>query len=52
MTHLPYIAAVYAVGIGVPVVFGIAAWRRIGIARRRLAALDTRTERSAMEHGA
>lgn len=46
MTHLPYIAAVYALGAGVPVVFGILAWRRLGAARRRLLAIDPRMERT------
>ena len=45
MTHLPYIVAVYTLGIAVPVVFGIAAYLRIGAARRRLAAIDPRGER-------
>ena len=42
MTHLPYIAAVYALGVGVPMVFGILAWRRLGQARRKLLAIDPR----------
>ena len=36
MTHLPFIAAAYALGLGVPAAFGILAWWRIGQARRRL----------------
>ena len=42
MTHLPNILASYAFGIGVPLVFGIAAWRRMRAATRKLAALDQR----------
>jgi len=42
MTHLPFIAATYALGLAVPVVFAAGAWRRIVQARRRLAAMDPR----------
>ena len=49
MTHLPYIVAVYALGVGVPVVFGVLAWRRLGVVRRRLAALDPREDRRNLE---
>jgi hypothetical protein len=42
MTHLGFIAASYALGIGIPVVFGLSAARRLAIARRRLAAIDPR----------
>lgn len=42
MTHLPYIAAVYALGAGVPVVLGLLAWQRLAAARRKLAAIDPR----------
>lgn len=42
MTHLPYVAACFALGIGMPAFFAIAAWRRIDRARRRLAAVDPR----------
>ena len=45
MTHLPYIAAVYALGAGVPVAFGILAWLRLGKARRKLLAIDPRMSR-------
>ena len=41
MTHLPYIAAAYAVAIGVPLFFAIEALFRVRSARRRLAAIDT-----------
>jgi len=42
MTHLPYIAACFALGVGVPTMFALTAWRRLGRARRRLAAVDPR----------
>lgn len=45
MTHLPYIASAYALAVLLPVVFGIAAWRRTTVARRRLAAIDPRQNR-------
>jgi hypothetical protein len=45
MTHLPFIAASYALAILVLGGFGISAWLRLGSARRRLAAVDTRRER-------
>jgi hypothetical protein len=45
MTHLPFIAASYALGILIPLVFGITAFTRMGIARRRLAAIDPRAHR-------
>ena len=38
MTHLPFIAASYVLGVLVPLVFGIAAFTRMGTAGRRLAA--------------
>ncbi len=44
MTHLPFIAASYALGVGVPVLLGILAWQRLGAARRRLAAIDPRMQ--------
>jgi len=46
MTHLPFIAASYALGVLVPLLFGIAAFTRMGTARRRLAAIDPRTHRT------
>jgi hypothetical protein len=46
MTHWPFIAASYALGVLVPLVFGIAAFTRMGSARRRLAAIDPRANRS------
>ncbi|MCL2427734.1 MAG: hypothetical protein FWD12_00710 [Alphaproteobacteria bacterium] len=42
MTHLPFVAASYALGIVLPGAFALAAWRRMGVAARRLAAIDTR----------
>ncbi len=46
MTHWPFIAASYALGVLVPLVFGVAAFTRMGSARRRLAAIDPRAHRS------
>jgi hypothetical protein len=45
MTHLPFIAASYALGVLIPLLFGIAAFTRMGTARRRLAAIDPRANR-------
>ena len=42
MTHLPYIAACFGMGLAVPVTFAVMAWRRLGQAQRRLAAIDPR----------
>ncbi len=42
MTHLPYIAAAYALAVLVPAAYGLAAMRRLRQARARLAALDPR----------
>ncbi len=42
MTHLPFVAAVYALGVGVPVLFAVTAWLRLAQARTRLALLETR----------
>ena len=47
MTHLPFIAASYALAVLVLGGFGIGAWVRVGAARRRLAAIDPRRERTA-----
>ncbi len=44
MTHLPFIAATYALGLAVPIVFAVAAWQRLVRAQRRLAAIDPRAE--------
>ena len=45
MTHLPFIAASYALGILLPLAFAVSAYHRIGVARRRLAAIDPRQNR-------
>lgn len=45
MTHLPFIAAAYALGVLVPVGYAIAAWQRAAAARRKLAAIDPRAPR-------
>jgi hypothetical protein len=45
MTHWPFIAASYALGVLIPLVFGIAAFTRMGRARRRLALIDPRANR-------
>ena len=45
MTHLPFIAASYALGVAIPVGFALAAWTRMAAARRRLAAIDPRQGR-------
>ena len=45
MTHWPFIAASYALGMLIPLVFGIAAFIRMGTARRRLALIDPRVSR-------
>jgi cytochrome c biogenesis protein CcdA len=42
MTHLPYVAATYALGVGVPLVLAVLAMTRLSAARRRLAAVDPR----------
>lgn len=42
MTHWPFIAASYALGVLVPAGFGLAAFLRMGAARRRLSAIDPR----------
>ena len=42
MTHLGFVAVAYALGVALPVVFGIDALLRSGRARRRLAAIDPR----------
>jgi hypothetical protein len=39
MTHLPFVAGSYAIGVLLPAAYGIAAWRRMRLARRRLAAI-------------
>ncbi len=46
MTHLPFIAGSYALGILVPAGFALAAFLRLAAARRRLAAIDPRVKGS------
>jgi hypothetical protein len=46
VTNLPFVAAAYGLGVLLPVVFGVDAWRRMTIARRRLDAIDPRRNRS------
>jgi hypothetical protein len=45
MTHLGFVAASYALGLLVPVVFGVTAVQRLASARRRLTAIDPRAAR-------
>ena len=42
MTHLPFIAAAYGLGVGVPLVLAVLSWQRLSRAQRRLAAIDPR----------
>ena len=42
MTHLPFIAASYALGVLIPGWFAIAAFLRMRSAQRRLASIDPR----------
>jgi cytochrome c biogenesis protein CcdA len=42
MTHLPFVAASYVLGFGVPLVLAVLAWQRLAAAKRRLAAIDPR----------
>ena len=46
MNHLPFIVASYGLGVAVPVLFGVAAWLRVGRARRKLATIDPRAPRT------
>jgi hypothetical protein len=45
LTHLPYIAGAYGLGVLIPAGFAIAAWSRMRLAARRLAAIDPRARR-------
>ena len=45
MTHLPFIAVAYGLGILLPIGFAIDAFRRMGAAKRKLAAIDPRQSR-------
>lgn len=47
MNHLPYIAASYALALLLPAGFALAAWLRMGAARRKLALIDPRQQRRA-----
>jgi TRAP-type mannitol/chloroaromatic compound transport system permease small subunit len=49
MTHLPFIAAAYSLGVLIPIGFGLAAFQRMTAARRKLAAIDPRVGRAATE---
>ena len=51
MTNWPFIAASYALGVLVPLVFGVSAFTRMGIARRRLALIDPRVNRQGTNSG-
>ena len=42
MTHLPFIAASYALGLAVPIALAAQAWIRMRTAKRRLAAIEPR----------
>jgi hypothetical protein len=48
VTHLPFVAAAYAMGILLPLAFTVDAFRRIGAARRKLAAIDPRQSRGGV----
>ena len=45
MTHWPFIAAAYTLGVLIPLVFGLTALTRMAAARRRLALIDPRIHR-------
>jgi cytochrome c biogenesis protein CcdA len=42
VTHLGFIAGAYALGMGLPIVYAVAAYTRARSAKRRLAAVETR----------
>ena len=46
MTHLPFIAGSYALGVLVPAGFALSAYLRMRSATRRLAGIDPRAKRS------
>jgi cytochrome c biogenesis protein CcdA len=48
VTHLPFVAAAYAMGILLPLAFAVDAFRRTGAARRKLAAIDPRQNRGGV----
>ena len=39
MTHLPFVAASYALGVLLPAAYAVAAWHRMRLAARRLASI-------------
>jgi hypothetical protein len=45
MTHLPYVAASYALALVVGTAFAVDAWLRVRRAARRLEAIDPRRQR-------
>ncbi len=45
MTHLPFVAASYTLGVLLPVIYAVAAFQRTRRAARRLASIDTRRPR-------
>jgi heme exporter protein D len=49
MTYLPFVAASYGLGIGVPMLLGVSAWLRGRRAQARLAAIDPRGTRMPAE---
>jgi hypothetical protein len=51
VTHLPFIAACYGLGVLVPGGFGLAAFLRMRSAQRRLAAIDPRANRARTGSG-
>lgn len=42
MTHLPFVAASYVLGVGVPATLAVLARQRLKRAQRKLAAVDPR----------
>ncbi|MBV8912739.1 MAG: hypothetical protein JOZ05_06840 [Acetobacteraceae bacterium] len=44
MTHLPFVAGAYGLGVGIPLAFALSAWTRLAVARRRLRAIDPREQ--------
>ena len=42
MTHLPYVAAAYTLGVLLPATFAVGAFLRMRAAQRRLVAIDPR----------
>jgi cytochrome c biogenesis protein CcdA len=42
MTHLPFVAAAYTLGVALPVLLAIKSLMRLRFARRRLQAIDPR----------